>query len=263
MPKVFPGMNRLAPINKPPKSKGGADDNVLDLDDEEVAKILQDSCDGLDKAIGREAENRRQALDDLKFLAGEQCPADVAAQRNFDKRPCLTINKLLTFVHQIMNDLRQNRPAIDIDPVGDRGDKEAAKIFRGLIRQIERACHAAIAYDSGAFNQIANGWGYWRVLTEWDKPESFDQTVVARRIRNPFTVYLGEHQEPDASDVREAWVTEMIPKDEFKLLWPKANAIPFMQGGFGEKLQNWFNGTSEIRVAEYFRIKEKKRTLAE
>lgn len=262
LPRVLPGMNRLAPIDKPPKSKGGDSDTVK-LDSDEVAKVLRDSCDGLDKAISRESENRKNALDDLKFLAGDQWPAEVASQRNFDKRPCLTINKLLTFVHQIMNDLRQNRPAIDIDPVGDRGDKEAAKIFRGLIRQIERACHADIAYDSGAFNQIANGWGYWRILTEWDKPDSFDQTVIARRIRNPFTVYLGEHQEPDGSDAREAWVTEMVPKDEFKLLWPDADAIPFMQGGLGEKLQNWFNGTSEIRVAEYFKIKEKKRTLVE
>ena len=258
---MLPGMNRTMPRDIPPKSKGGADDTI-DLDQDEIAKILQDSCDGLDKAISRESDNRKNALDDLKFLAGDQWPADVAAQRNFDKRPCLTINKLLTFVHQIMNDLRQNRPAIDIDPVGDRGDKEAAKVFRGLIRQIERASHADIAYDSGAFNQIANGWGYWRILTEWDKPESFDQVIVPRRIRNPFTVYLGEHQEPDGSDVREAWVTEMIPKDEFKLLWPNADAISFMQGGLGEKLQNWFSG-SDIRVAEYFRIKEKKRTLVE
>lgn len=261
LPRVLPGMNRLAPINRPPQSRGSKNQTKL-TSTTESAKILRDATNGLDKAISRESENRKNALDDLKFLAGDQWPADVASQRNFDKRPCLTINKLPTFVHQIMNDLRQNRPAIDIDPVGDRGDKEAAKMYRGLIRALERACRADIAYDTGAFNQISNGWGYWRVLTEWDKPDSFDQTIVARRIRNPFTVYLGEHQEPDGSDCREAWVTEMIPKDEFKLLWPNADTISFMVGGLGEKLQNWFSGT-DIRVAEYFKIEHEKRKLVE
>jgi hypothetical protein len=43
----------------------------------------------------RESDNRREALDDLRFARlGEQWPHAIKQQRERDGRPCLTINRL-------------------------------------------------------------------------------------------------------------------------------------------------------------------------
>lgn len=232
-----------------------------DMDPKEKADLLARIRKRMDRAISSESDNRKDALDDLKFKAGQQWPADVAAQRNFDRRPCLTVNKLKTFVHQITNDQRQNRPAINVSPVGDRGDPEVAKMFRGMIRSIERASSADIAYDTAFDGAVSNGFGYWRILTEYENPNSFNQVIVIKRIRNAFTVYLDDmHQEPDGSDSKWGFVTEMVPRDEFTESWPWADPMPYTTAGTGDALKVWVTQDS-VRIAEYYEVQTDSRTL--
>lgn len=293
LPSVSPGMNKIVPTalqggkgekkDKPKRrkkadpalsAKAGDDmpkpDSGADPDEhteeakkqaEEDQKLLATIRKRMERCIQSESENRKAALEDLTFKAGDQWPADVASARSTDRRPCLTINKLPTIIHQVTNDQRQNRPAINISPVGDRGDPEVAKMYRGLIRAIERDSSADIAYDTAFDNAVTNGFGYFRVITEYESPDSFNQSILIKRIRNPFTVYMDpDHQEPDGADARFCFVTEMIPKEEFKEQYPDADPMNFQQGGIGEKYKDWITQDA-VRIAEYFTIEHKTRKL--
>lgn len=263
MPKIDAGMNKLPPVT--PKVPGK---KLSPKEKKEAEQKKQDFLSAVRKKFNRavtvESDNRKAAVDDLKFKSGEaQWPADVVSQRNFDRRPTLTINKLPTFVNQVVNDQRMNRPAINISPVGDKSDPEVAKMYRGLIRFIERNSQADIAYDTAFDGAVSNGFGYWRIMLDYESPDSFDQEIVIRRIRNPFTVYLDPaHIEPDGSDAKWGFITENIPRKEFEEEYPDADPMPWTDGGFGEDLKNWV-GSEEIRIAEYFEIKNEKRTLVE
>jgi hypothetical protein len=214
-----------------------------------------------DRAVEAESENRHMAVDDLKFKNGDQWPEQIKAARSQEKRPCLTINKMKTFVHQITNDQRQNRPAINVSPVGDRSDPETAKMLRGLIKQIERQSNADIAYDTGFDNAVSNGWGYWRVITEYENDKTFDQVLRVKRIRNPFRVYLDpDRQEPDGSDSQWGFITDMVTRTEFKENWPKAELKDWDQSSIGEEYRNWVTET-HIRIAEYFCFENTTRRL--
>lgn len=224
-------------------------------------KILERMRKRMERAISAESENRKSGLDDKLFKAGDQWPTAISAQRNLDKRPCLTVNKIPTFVHQITNDQRQNRPSINISPVGDRGDPEVAKMYRGLIRHIERDCAADIAYDTAFDDAVTMGWGWFRILTEWEAPDSFNLVLVVRRIRNAFTVYGDpSSQDPTGADMKWAFVTELIPREEFKEKYPDAVEMAYTDAGIGEKMSTWAT-KDEIRVAEYFEIEYKTRRL--
>lgn len=227
--------------------------------DTDVAKLLERIRKRMELCVKKEAGNRKAAIEDRKFTAGDQWPADVQAQRNTDQRPCLTVNKMPTFINQVTNDQRQNRPAINISPLGDKASKDAAKVFKGMIRAIERDSVADVAYDTAFSDAVTSGWGYWRILTDWEAPDSFHQVIRIRRIRNPFTVYMDPyHQEPDGSDSRYAFVTERIPRDDFEEQYPDADPMPFLEGGAGETYKDWI-GKDDIRVAEYFEVKYEKR----
>lgn len=226
-------------------------------------KILARARKRMERAITSESKNRKSGLDDRMFKVGNQWPTEIMAQRNLDKRPCLTVNKLPTFIRQITNDQRQNRPSINISPVGDRGDTEVAKYFRGMIRFIERDCAADIAYDTAFDDAVTMGWGWFRILTEWEDPKSFHLVPVIRRIRNPFTVYGDPaSQDPTGADMKWAFVTEMIPRAEFEEKYPDAAPMPYTEGGIGEKMKSWVT-KDEIRVAEYFEIEYETKTLVE
>ena len=136
MPTVDRGMTKIAPRFASQDGKGALALRAGDMEASAKERLLERVRKNMERAISAESENRKSGLDDRLFKIGQQWPTEIMAQRNLDKRPCLTVNKLPTFVHQIVNDQRQNRPSINISPVGDRGDPEVAKMYRGLVRFI-------------------------------------------------------------------------------------------------------------------------------
>lgn len=272
--------------NSPPSLSENTDDNIEEQNEEEPAededakgtkaKSSKDKDDDesdedllkrmrkrFDRCVSAETENRKAELEDLKFKAGDQWPADVATQRNTDRRPCMTVNRIPVLVHQVTNDLRQNRPGINVSPVGDKGDPEAAKIYRGMIRAIERDCQADIAYDTASDSAVSIGEGFFRLLTEYDGPDSFDQVAVIKRIRNRFTVYMDPGaQEPDGADSRFGFITDLIPRDQYEAEYPDADPMPWSPQGVGEGFKDWI-AKDEVRIAEYFELKTIKKVLVQ
>lgn len=215
--------------------------------------LLKEMRDFLKDRIAIEGAGRLMALDDLKFLTGDQWPADVERSRKADNRPCLTVNKLPTFLHQVTNDQRQNRSSIKVHAVDDDADVETADVLQGLIRHIEYDSNADIAYDTAVNSAAAIGVGYWRLVTEYSGPDSFDQDIKFKRIRNSFTVYMGPHTEPDASDMLKAMITEELEREEFKRQFPDADTGSDIDAGVGDALQEWLS-KDKIRVAEFYKV---------
>lgn len=240
-----------------------ADDDYIKPEAKDVAGpdagILSDARAFLQDRITAEQEGRLAALDDLKFVsdAKNQWPAEVAQARRSDGRPCLTINKLPTFLHQVTNDMRQNRGSIKVHPVDDGADVEIADVYQGLIRAIEYESNADVAYDTAGGSAALMGFGFFRLVTEYCGQDSFDQDIKFKRIRNAFTVYLGPHVEPDGSDMMKALITEEIRREEFKRQYPKADPCDeSIQRGVGDQLAEWI-GKDKVRIAEFYRVETK------
>lgn len=221
--------------------------------------ILKEVRERLQMCINAEKDNRTDALDDLRFGAGQQWPEAMRRMREVEARPCLTINKLPAFIHQVTNDQRQNRSSIKIHPVDDTGDEETADILQGLIRHIEYNSNADIAYDTAVNSAASIGFGYWRLTTEYESDDSFDQEIKFKRIRNPFTVYIDPAStEPDGSDMRFAFITEELLTSEVRADYPNVSTASdtALLAGTNDVSPTWMNG-DKMRVAEYMRIEER------
>ena len=256
-------MNKVAPKDTG-GGKGSKDDKDtrLGLSRPRQREILARALKRFKRASEAEAENRKDGVDDQKFEAGNQWPANIQAQRTFDKRPCMTINRLPTLINQITNSQRENRPAITISPIGDRGDPKVAKMYRGLIRYSDRQSDAELAYDTAFHNAAAApGWGYWRTLTRYDRTDSFDQTITIAPIRNPYTVYIDpDHKNPTGADAKFWFISEMMSREDFEDEYPHAQKMPWTESGIGDMQKNWIE-KDRIRIAEYFEYESNKRTL--
>lgn len=218
--------------------------------DDEFLKIARER---FQLAVDAELEIRRDALDDLKFRSGEQWPQDVKQSREIDRRPCLTINRLPQYLRQVTNDQRQNRPSIKVNPVDDNADVETAKVLQGLIRHIEYNSNADVAYDTAFEAAATKGLGYFRVITDFCDPQSFDQEILIKRIRNSFTVYLDpNYQEPDGSDSNWGFVFEDMSHDDYKAQYPESKLSGMTDWeSIGDHAPGWASKAS-CRVAEYF-----------
>lgn len=265
MPRLTSGMNRIPMIemndqNKDdPRSKEvqPKPDEKKDADD---GKLLGDAKKRFKTALTIEAGNRTEGLEDLKFINGQQWNESDAAARAADGRPCLTENRLPTFANQITNDQRQNRPAINISPMGNKASQKDAKLLRGMIRAIERDSSADVAYDTGFQSAVHNGWGYWRVMTEYESETSFNKVIVVRSVPNPFNVYLDPSRTPFGVDAKWGFVSEMMPIEEFEREYPDAQRTPWAEAGTGDNDKDWISD-KEIRVAEYYYTVYEERNL--
>ena len=227
------------------------------------AEFLEEARERFELAARAEELIRERGEDDLKMRAGDQWDPDMKAKRLKQKRPCLTVNRLPQFVRQVANDQRQNRPAIQVSPVDDKADVKTAEVYQGLIRHIEYDSNADAAYDT-AFNGAANtGLGYFRVITEYADPMSFDLDIKIKRIRNQFSVYIDpDAKECDRSDMRWAFIVDDFSEGEFEARYPNAKVCKDRSSWdmARQVAPTWMQG-KQVRVAEYFCLTTTKATL--
>jgi hypothetical protein len=224
-----------------------------------VKTVTEEARARLQLCIDADGGNRAAAMDDLKFAAGDQWPAEIKMQRMLDRRPCLTINKTDTFVRSVVNNMRQQRPRIKVHPVADGADQQVSEVIEGLIRHIEVSSNADTAYDTAADFQVRMGWGFVRILAKYSDEKSWDQDLYIDRVRNPFSVYFDPAStSPDGLDGKFCFVIEPMKKVEFEAKYHGKTVSDFKT--MGDELSGYAK-RDEVLVAEYFRIDEKADTL--
>jgi hypothetical protein len=224
------------------------------MTDEQQTKILKEARPRLKRAMDESEENMRLALEDLRFIAieGAQWPDAIRAEREGDGRPCITTNKMPTFIDQVVGDQRMNRPSIKVIPVDDKGDPYIAQILGGWIKNVQQVSKADIAIDHGFEHAVACGYGAIRVVTEYESDDSFEQDAVIKQVDNALAVFWGPHSEYDCSDAKYCFLISDMERDEYKAQYGD-DAMPFNQAD-SQYIEGWCT-TDTVRVAEYF-VKE-------
>jgi hypothetical protein len=222
--------------------------------------LIADAKEAFKECQDAESLNRQEAVDDLRFARlAEQWPESIRQQRELEGRPVLTINRMPTFIRQVVNETRQNRPQMKFRPVGEGADQATASVFDGLGRQIQMASNAEVAYDTASDFAVTMGWGYFRIDMEYASDDSFDLDVVINRVANPFTVYGDPHSsEADSSDWNVAFVTERIKRAAFEARYPDAEATDWDSTSNDES--EWVT-EDEIRIAEWWTREETRRPI--
>lgn len=237
------------------------DDNS-DADSEQGDDIVQvaKNCYQADESAWSEVYNK--AREDLEFLSDEpyaQWQQQVYTARLQSGQQVLSIDQLSQFVHQVVNDIRQNTPSIAAIPANDDADVPTADIFKGLIRGIEYQSNADDVYDTAANYSVKSSIGFIRVDHDYADDMGFEQDLCIKRVINPLTCWIDSNSiECDGRDAQHATILEDVTVTEFKRRWPKYDPSDFS----GKKQKNLKNADT-ITVAEFFRIEEDTKTIAQ
>lgn len=203
--------------------------------------------------------------EDIEFLAGEQWPEEIKADREKTGRPCLTFNKLPQILDQVVGDQRKSIPAITVTPAQSNSKAQGVKImnfagtksyslseaYEGIIRNIEYQSRAEQAYDTSFEHAAGWGLGYFRILTDYVDDESFDQDFIIKRVRNYKSVLLDpDFEEADGSDAQYGFIITKHTKADFERKYPKADTQGFKLLD-GDQAPMWADG-EYIYIAEYY-----------
>lgn len=227
-------------------------------------KILQTALERFQIIENRERQQRKLAIEDMKFVNVEDGQWTEDAIERRANRPRYSINRIAGAVDQLVGDQRQNRTQIKVRPISGGADEKTAKIFNGLIRNIESQSNAENSYDSAYDEEVTGGYGGWRVLTEFNDDDSFEQDIRILPIMSAATSlwFAAGAEAYDKRDAQHAFLTKDIPTEEFKTSFPNAVVSDFTQEMFSSSLCNsWFRD-DVIRIAEYWVKTPVMRTVA-
>ena len=228
-----------------PAEENSVNDEDFLCDVREKYKRATDACD----------ENHKAWRDDVRFAKlGEVWPEDIKKQREEDGRPCLVIPRLPAFIRKVVNEARQNRPAINVVPADSGADVDTAEIMSGLIRNIEVTSDADVAYDTAADGAVSGGFGYIRVNTAYTSDDTFDQDIVIERVADPLTVIPDpDSTSVDGSDWNCCFVVTSMLKDDFAAKYHKDEdeAVDWDEQGYTNLDSAWYD-EENVTVAEYW-----------
>jgi len=221
---------------------------------DKLDKVHKEALARFDLIVNAERDNRKLAVEDAKFahLPDGQWDEDAIAKRA--DRPRYTINRVAGAIDQLVGDQRQNRTSIKVRPVSGGANADQAKIFSGLIRNIEAQSKAENAYDSSFDEAITGGYGCFRVLTEFTDDDIFEQDIKIKPLDSASTSlwFDPSARDYDKRDATYAFVTRFMTDEAFKLAYPGHAATSFDVEQFNNNLcKSWF-ANDRVRIAEYW-----------
>lgn len=230
--------------------------------DEELLQEIRDRYRAYESDWAKIREERDT---DLRYICGDPWDVKDRKARADAGRPCINHDELGQYVNQCVNNVRQNKRGIKVDPKGDESTDQTAALGQDLIRTIEYDSNAASIY-SGAYQDMVEGsYAFFRIGrryvaedVESDDPKIFDQEIVIKPISNPNSVLFDPRcKEPDWSDAQACFVLERVPKKEFKTRWRDARMTDF-SWAHQDFAADWIFD-QDVLVAEYWRVETKRR----
>lgn len=198
------------------------------------------------------SDNHDEWKTDLKYVSGDPWDAEARLEREDNNRPVLSPDELGQYLNATINNLRQNKRAIKVNPTGSGANDADAQKRSAIIKGIEYKSNAQSAYTNAFENAINCGMGFFRVTTKIISKDG-EVNPWIKIIENPLSVLLDPNaKEADFCDQKRCFVMDIMRKRDFIKKYPKAQKRSF-EAEDVKAAPDWFQAEN-ILVAEYWRI---------
>lgn len=197
-------------------------------------------------------ENHNEAKIDLRYVSGDPWDPSARSEREDNNRPVLCPDELDQYLNQAINNLRQNKRAIKVNPKGSGANDKDADRRSAIIRGIEYKSNAQAAYTNAFECAINCGIGFFGVTTKVVGKDGEVEPRI-RMIENPLSVLPDPNaKEADFSDQKRCFVLDLMRQRDFARNYKNAQKRSFTAED-ASVAPGWFM-EQNILVAEYWRI---------
>ena len=225
-------------------------------------KVHKEALDRFNIVETAEKDERKEAVEDIKFAQTKDGQWDDIATKSRTGRPRYTLNHIAAAIDTIVGDQRQNEISPTVLALSD--DADEAETYEGVIRNIEAQSSARNIYDSAFDEALNGGYGGWRIVTKENTEDVFVQDIFLEPIRSATTSlwFDTDAKQYDKRDALYAFLTWELSIEEFKRRYPKASVTDFNQKKYAQgSCKSWFRGNN-VRLAEYWRKIPVKKNVA-
>ncbi len=224
------------------------------------AELLKQALERFDVTSESDKTEREYSIQDTRFVNTVDGQWEERITEKRGDRPKFTINKISPAIDQLVGDQRQSRIGIDVLYQGG-GEEDLSKIYKGLIRSIERLSHAENAYDNAYEEAVTGGYGGFRIITKFNDDDSFEQDIEIKSIESAAsTLYFDPNAtEYDKRDAKYGFLITEMGEEEFKENYPDSTMTDFSHDVY---FDGWHNDKNEtVRIAEYWYKEPKKKRI--
>jgi len=224
-------------------------------------KVLEDCIKQIDKAGSYWDKNKRKYRNNLDFVLGYQDENRGASWQGRERNTRLNFNVLHSFVKSIMGEQLQNTPDVVVMPASKNVEQWEVDLNEGILR--------GIFYDSNLpqktykvfFNQLAGGYGAYRVHPEYESGMSFEQVIKISQEEDPTLCYWDYDAEDDNKVLgRFCGRHVAMPKEDFEKDYPDIKSPSgFSWDVMGASGSFYTKPSDYIVIAEHW-VKEEKMT---
>lgn len=222
--------------------------------------FVREAIERFEEASSVGSQLRKRAVEDYKFalMPGHQWDQHLTSKRR--RRPCYEFNRLRQMIRRVTGQQLQNRPQVKVRPAED-GDVDTAEIFNGIIRNIQYQSKSKLAHDHSFTWACAGGVGAWEITTTYANERGFDKDICIEPIDDPFSVTFDPAaRDFHRRDARYCFVSKLIPRSEFKRLYPGKQLVEFGAVGPSALEKHWWYEDT-IRIAKYWYKEIEKRVI--
>lgn len=195
---------------------------------------------------------RDQHDQDMRFLAGDQWDEKEKNKRK-GRLPCVVVDMLSQYLHQVVNDVRQNKRAVGIVPRRSPANDKTASLRADWIRAIEYLSQAQTAYVTAADCMMGGSYGFCKLETFFEDATSWNMSVRILPIPNPNTiVYDPDCKHYDCSDAEDCFEIDYISHAKFKRDYPNAQIASFTDD-IQQVAPDWVK-SDQVQIASWWKV---------
>ncbi|MCK5360345.1 MAG: hypothetical protein KAJ95_06940 [Gammaproteobacteria bacterium] len=179
----------------------------------------------LSEAQEAEHDNREKVREVTHFLQKSDGQWEPAVIQQMSGRPRYTFDKCNPVVDSIVGEMAQAEFGIKVRPAGGEASQDLAKLYDGMIRNIQSISNAKHVFNSAGRKMVGVGFDAWRVIQGWSDTDSFEQDLFIRKVANSVDrVWFDTAAEmQDMSDANWCFVLQTMSKEEYKAKFPEGS----------------------------------------
>jgi hypothetical protein len=225
--------------------------------DDATRDFLQKARDRFKYCMEAWKEIRSEHDRDMLFLAGESWDERESRRRKDKNLPMIHLDELTQYINQLVNDIRQNKRAVNVIPVGAGANDKTASLRADWIRGVEYRSQAQTAYVTGFEGMASASYGFCKLETYYESEKSFNLSARIVPIVNANTIiYDPDCKMYDCSDAEDCFEIDFLPRDVFVRRFPDAEIKTFTDEVM-KIAPDWIK-PEQAQIASWWRVKTEK-----
>lgn len=215
--------------------------------------IIEEINQNINNYMDYSKDNVSRGQDDKRFLYVSQWTSSQEQELDRLQKPNMTFNKTYDIIRKVIAEQRNHKTQFRVSSMLGLSSEEELNVFKGAIMKIARDSDTSSVFDRAYDDAASSGFGAWRVYTDYEHAESFNQIPKVSWIPDPEKCFWDTNAtDPTMCDSEFCGYYKMMDLKKFEKLHPDIKSPQSFNTFFRDSTFKWINKNT-IAIVEYYK----------